>query len=159
MTKLCASLFIQSILPSLCRYITPMNIYINITSSVGASVMSDERLLQCMHFGFTLSIDDLYHKWKFHHNGVIVSAMASQFTSITIVYSTVNSGADQSKHQSSALLAFVWGIHRGSVNSPHKGPVTRKMFPFDDAIILSEFDMWNILVCNSLWTMEFEARL
>ena len=29
---------------------------------------------------------------------------------------------------------FVWGIHRWPVNSPHKGPVTRKMFPFDDAI-------------------------
>ena len=40
--------------------------------------------------------------------------------------------ADQRKHQSSASLAFVWGIHRGPVNSPHKWPVTRKMFTFDD---------------------------
>ena len=32
-------------------------------------------------------------------------------------------------------LAFVMGIHRWPVNSPHKGPVTRKMFPFDDVII------------------------
>ena len=45
------------------------------------------------------------------------------------------SGADQRKHQSSALLAFVMGIHRWPVNSPHKGPVTRKMFPFDDVIM------------------------
>ena len=45
-------------------------------------------------------------------------------------------GADQRKHQSSASLAFVWGIHRGPVNSPHKGPVTRKMFPFDDVIMI-----------------------
>ena len=45
--------------------------------------------------------------------------------------------ADQSKHQSSASLAFVWGIHRGPVNSPHKWPVTRKMFPFDDVIMRS----------------------
>ena len=59
-----------------------------------------------------------------------MGAMASQITSLTIVYSTVYSGADQSKHQSSASLAFVWGIHRGPVNSPHKWPVTRKMFPF-----------------------------
>ena len=44
-------------------------------------------------------------------------------------------GADQSKHQSSASLAFVWGIHRGPVNFPHKWPVTRKMFPFDDVIM------------------------
>ena len=51
-----------------------------------------------------------------HYNDVIMGAMASQITSLTIVYSTVYSGAD----------------HRGPVNSPHKWPVTRKMFPFDD---------------------------
>ena len=64
-----------------------------------------------------------------------MGAMASQITSLTIVYSTVYSGADQSKHQSSASLAFVCGIHRGPVNSPHKWPVTRKMFPFDYVIM------------------------
>ena len=64
-----------------------------------------------------------------------MGAIAFQITSLTIVYSTVYSGADQSKHQSSASLAFVWGIHRGPVNSPHKWPVTRKMFPFDDVIM------------------------
>ena len=61
--------------------------------------------------------------------------MTSQITSVTIVYWSVYSGADQTKHQSSASLAFVWGIHRWPVNSPHKGPVTRKMFPFDDVIM------------------------
>ena len=61
--------------------------------------------------------------------------MASQITSLTIVYSTVHSGADHRKHQSSASLAFVQGIHRWPVNSLHKGPVTRKMFPFDDVIM------------------------
>ena len=45
------------------------------------------------------------------------------------------SGADHRKHQSSASLAFVRGIHRGPVNSPHKWPVTRKMIPFDDVIM------------------------
>ena len=64
-----------------------------------------------------------------------MGTMASQITSITIVYSIVYSGADQRKHQSSASFAFVWGIHRGPVNSPHKWPVTRKMFPFDDVIM------------------------
>ena len=49
---------------------------------------------------------------------------------------TVYSGSDQRKHQSSASLVFVRGIHRWPVNSPHKGPATRKMFPFDDVIIL-----------------------
>ena len=66
-----------------------------------------------------------------------MGAIASQITSLTIVYPTVYSDADERKHQRSASLAFVRGIHRGSVNSPHKWPVTRKMFPFDDVI-------WNI---------------
>ena len=61
--------------------------------------------------------------------------MASQITSVSIDYSTICSGPDQRKHLSLALLAFVRGIHRSPVNSPHKGPVTRKMFPFDDAIM------------------------
>ena len=70
-----------------------------------------------------------------HYNDVIMGTIASQITSLTIVYSTVYSGADQRKHQSSASLAFVRGIHRWPVNSPHKWPVTRKMFPFDDVIM------------------------
>ena len=72
-----------------------------------------------------------------HYDDVIMGTIASQITSLTSVYLTVYSGADQSKHQSSASLAFVWGIHRGPVNSPHKRPVTRKMFPFDDVIMVS----------------------
>ena len=70
-----------------------------------------------------------------HHNDVMMSTMASQITSITIVYSSVYVSADQRKHQSSALLALVRGIHRRPVNSPRKGPVRRKMFPFDDVIM------------------------
>ena len=69
-----------------------------------------------------------------HYCDVIIGAMASQITSLTIVYSIVHAGADESKHQSSASLAFVRGIHR-PVNSPQKGPVTRKMFPVDDVIM------------------------
>ena len=65
-----------------------------------------------------------------------MGAIESQITSLTIVYSTVYSDANQRKHQSSASLAFVWGIHRGPVNSPHKWPVTRKMFHFDDVIMM-----------------------
>ena len=71
-----------------------------------------------------------------HYGDVIMGPITSQITSLTIVYSTVYSDADQRKHQSSASLAFVWVIHRGSVNSPHKWPVTRKMFPFDDVIMI-----------------------
>ena len=65
-----------------------------------------------------------------HYGDVIMGTVASQITSLTIVYSTVYSHADQRKHQSSALQAFVRGSHRGPVNSPHKWPVTRKMFPY-----------------------------
>ena len=68
------------------------------------------------------------------YSDVIMSMMASQNTSLMIVYSTIYSGADQRKHQNSASLVFVRGIHHWPVNSPHKGPVTRKMFLFDDAI-------------------------
>ena len=64
-----------------------------------------------------------------------MGTIASQITSLAIVYSIVYSSADQRKHQSSASLAFVWGIHRGPVNSPHKWPVTRKMFKSDDVIM------------------------
>ena len=73
-------------------------------------------------------------KAKFHYNDVLMSEIASQITSVPTVCSTIYSGADQRKHQSSASLAFVQGIHRWSVNSPHKRPVTRKKFPFDDVI-------------------------
>ena len=62
-----------------------------------------------------------------HYNDIIMSAMASQITTLMIVYSTVYSGRDQRKHQSSASLAFVRGIHRWLVNSPHKWPVTQNM--------------------------------
>ena len=70
-----------------------------------------------------------------HYSDVIMGTIASQITSLTIVYLTVYSGADERKDQSSASLAFVRGSHRGPVNSPHKWPVTRKMFPFDDVIM------------------------
>ena len=75
-----------------------------------------------------------------------MGAMASQITSLTIVYSTVYSGADQRKNQISASPAFVWEIHQGTVNSPHKWPVTRKMFPFDDVI------MWGLGLSGALRT-------
>ena len=59
---------------------------------------------------------------------LIYFSMVSQITSLTIVYSTVYPDADHRKHQSSASLPIVRGIHRWPVNSGHKGPVTRKCF-------------------------------
>ena len=70
-------------------------------------------------------------QWR--HNGAAVS----QITSFTIVYSIVYSGADQRRHQSFASLDFVLGIHWWPLNSPHKWPVTRKIFPFDDVIMIT----------------------
>ena len=64
------------------------------------------------------------------------SMMASQISGVFIVYSTVCSGADQRKQQSSVALAFVRGIHRWPVDSPHKGPVIGKMFPYEDIIMV-----------------------
>ena len=70
-----------------------------------------------------------------HNNDAIMISMAYQITSVSAVYSIVCSGADQRKHQSFTSLAFVRGIHRWPLNSPNKGPLTRKMFLFDDVIM------------------------
>ena len=84
-----------------------------------------------------------------HFSDVVMGAMASQITSLTIVYSSVYSGADHRKHQSSASLAFVWGVHRWPVNSPHKWPVTWKMSPFDDVIM--KCDPQTTLHSSTVW--------
>ena len=84
-----------------------------------------ERCCRCIHIS---------HIKSMHNSDVIMSVMASQITSVTIVYFTFYTGIDHSKHQSSASLAYVMGIHWWTVNSPHKWPVTRKIFPFNDAI-------------------------
>ena len=90
-----------------------------------AAPLNIQRLLVLYIYG--------YYQSLWHYNGAIMGTIASQITSLTIVYSTVYSDADQRKHQSSSSLAFVRGIHWGPVNS--QWPVTRKMFPFDDVIM------------------------
>ena len=67
-----------------------------------------------------------------HYSDVIMSAVASQITGVSIVCLTVRLGTDQRKHQSSASLAFERRIHRWF---PYKGTVTRKMFPIENAIM------------------------
>ena len=93
------------------------------------------QLIETLHFMYNF----LVGVCKLHYCDVIMGAVASQITSLTIVYSTIYSDADQRKHQSSASLALVREIHRGPVNSPHKWPVMHKMFPFDDVIMISNF--------------------
>ena len=87
--------------------------------------------------GISFTLYSIFHEISpRHYNGVTVGAMASQITSLTIVYWAVYSSDDRRKHQSSASLAFQRGIHRRPVNSPHKWAVTRKMFPFNDVIMV-----------------------
>ena len=59
-----------------------------------------------------------------NYSEIIMSTMASQIIGVSFALATVCAGGDQRKHQSSASLTFVRGIHRVLVNSPHKGPVT-----------------------------------
>ena len=99
---------------------------------------------------------DQYKQMRYHYNDVIMGVMASQITSLMIIYSIVYSGADQRKYQSSASLAFVRGIHRWPVNSLHKGPVTRKMFSFDDIIMKEIF--WYHWCCSCMETMWCRSR-
>ena len=95
-------------------------------------------------------------QWR--HNDVTMSAMASQITSLTIVYSTDYSGADQRRHQSSASVVFARGIHLWPVNSLHKGPVTRKMLPFDD--VIRRYRHNSILICGPRsWTSSMLGRI
>ena len=85
-----------------------------------------------------------------HCSDVIIDTMASQITSLTIVYSTAYSGAHQRKKSKLRVTGLLRGIHRGPVNSPHKWPVTPKMFPFDDVIM-----HWRICVTRHAWVQAF----
>ena len=96
-----------------------------------------------MHFSEAFTATSYKQTYLTHYNDVIMSATASQITSLAIVYSTVDSVADQRKHQSSASLVFVRGIRRWPVNSPHKPPVTRKKFTFDDVITELQRMRWS----------------
>ena len=88
-----------------------------------------------------------------YYDDVIMGEMASQITSLTIVYSTIYSKRRSKKHQSSASLAFVRGIHQWPVNSLHKGPVTRKMFPFDDVTMSPHKGLHAVSVCAKFMVM------
>ena len=82
-----------------------------------------------------------------------MGTIASQINSPATFYSTVYSDADQREYQSSASLACVQGIHLRPVNSLHKWPVTRKVFPFDDVVITSMSSNDFILPSSRQWTV------
>ena len=101
--------------------------------------ISHIRLIEFFNTGVWLScFDVLMHPAILlsHYADFTMSLMAPQITSISTVCSTVSSGTHQRKHQSHVSLAFVRGIHRWPVDSPHKGPITRKMLPFGDVIMI-----------------------
>ena len=88
----------------------------------------EQRIVECRYLNKCLL--------SINYSGVITSAMSSHFTGVSFVYLSVCSGVDEWMHQSFASLVFRRGIHRSLVNSPHKGPVTRKMFSIDDVIMI-----------------------
>ena len=87
--------------------------------------------------------------WKYHYNDVIMTTIASQITSLTVVYSTVYSDADQRKHQSSASLAFVWGIHRDRWIPSTNGQLRGKCFH-----LMTSSHFCNILcIIDNVWPL------
>ena len=97
------------------------------------------------------------HLTKFHYIDVIMTTLASQITSLTVVYSTVCSDADQRKHQSSASLAFVWGIHRDRWIPRTKGQLRGNCFH----LMTSSCWRGNSFPCHimsSLWLSIFRLK-
>ena len=66
-----------------------------------------------------------------NYDDVIMTTMASHHCLLSRLF-----GRRSTKTSKHRVTSLVRGIHRGPVNSPHKWPVTRKMFPFDDVIII-----------------------
>ena len=91
-----------------------------------------------------------------------MSAVVSQITSFAIVNPTVYSTANRRKHQSIASLAFVRGIHRWPVNSPHKRTVMLKILPFDDVIMILTHESRNkmaIILCTTIIWLFFKINI
>ena len=133
--RMCGSKISEIVLRKVCMVIriatdtTPQQwkmateVYLQMHSHHGTCVLTcgDE-----ITYSFMLLISR--HHWSLHYDDVIMSVIASQITSLTIVYSTVYSDSDQRKHQSSTSLAFVWGIHRDRWIPRTKGQLRGKCF-------------------------------
>ena len=129
------------------RYRRHYDVIVMATNHVGCWIINVwEKMVSNNCFSiisFLFSFCDTNCNGHSHYDDVIMGTIASKITSLTFVYTIVYSDADQRKHQSSTSLAFVWQIHRGPVNSPHKGPVTRKMSPFNDVIMPRIIHRWH----------------
>ena len=100
---------------------------------------------KCCPFRRGLNVSTL--PWRHNEHDSVSSHQPRECLLIRLI------GAGQRKHQSSASLAFVREIHRIPVNSPHKGPVTRKMFPFDDVIMLFRTAEAELRICLGLYSL------
>ena len=143
-----------SFLPPFAILLYICRIHVIIIFSIVLKLRTESCHIDCIMFnGGVGNIDGPYNavggSWVWvmaaHYSDGIMCAMASRTTSLTVDYSTIYSGADQRKHKSSTSLAVVRRNHRWPVNSPHKCPVTRKMFPFDD-VIMSRFPVFPLAV-------------
>ena len=97
-------------------------------------------------------------RYLWHYIDVIMTTMASQITCLTVVYSTVYSDADQRKHQSSASLAFVWGIHRDRWIPRTKGQLRGKCFHLMTSSWISN-NIWHYSTGCKFLTMPYRYPL
>ena len=114
----------------LCQYTSITQfIFILITWYRGGAFYPSDASLSYAHVEIT--------KWCIwvHYSDVTMRLMTSSINIVSSICSTICFGGHQRKHQKSASLVFMRGIHRWPVDSPHKGPITRKMFRFDDVLV------------------------
>ena len=96
----------------------------------------------------------VYELYWTHYSDVTMSILASQITCDSTVCLCVCLDEHKRKHQSPCYWPFVRGIHHTPVNSPHKGPVTRKSFPFDDVIMIEHrSENWLIIPFVGAWRL------
>ena len=108
------------------------SVHLTLVIAVSANVLGSASTTSSIDIDMTTQLIS----WRLHYSDIIMSAMASQITGISIVCSTVCSGANKKTHQSFASLAFVRGTYWWPMDSPHKRSVPRKMSLFDDVIML-----------------------
>ena len=89
-----------------------------------------------------------------HYNDVTMSAMASQITSLAIVYSAVYSRRRSNKTSKLCVTG-----HRWPVNSPHKGPITRNMLPFDGVTMGEKHFLHESILNNIIHAVQWQANL
>ena len=111
--------------------------YINLHGIEMAQTLKLQTVCERRDYFLCILMFEFIHGLAHHHySDVIMSTIASLITSFAAVYSTVYSDADQRKHQSSASLAFVWGIHRDRWIPCTKGQLRGKCFHLMTSLLL-----------------------